>query len=208
MKLKIFEVGPFAENTYLLENEDASVLVDPGFANETEYNTFKNALENELIAVVLTHAHVDHILGLSRVLRDHDVPVYLSDKDYFLWENFESQSRMFGFNVAGFDFKPEILPADDIFEIGAFSFRCLYTPGHAPDHISLYLEEEELLLAGDALFKQSIGRTDLYKGDMDLLAKSIREKLYTLPDNTVVYPGHGPKTTIGDEKKTNPFVKA
>jgi glyoxylase-like metal-dependent hydrolase (beta-lactamase superfamily II) len=115
---------------------------------------------------------------------------------------------MFGINQGGLDFIPENLPTDDVFEIGSFTFKCLYTPGHSPDHLSLYFEDDGVLLAGDTLFKESIGRTDLYKGSLEVLEKSIREKLYTLPAETVVYPGHGPETNIAHEKKNNPFVQA
>jgi len=131
----------------------------------------------------------------------------LSDKDRFLWENFGSQAQMFGISQGGFDFIPEALPESGSFKISLFSFECLYTPGHSPDHISLYFEQDQMLIAGDALFKESIGRTDLYKGDFSLLEKSIKEKLYTLPDEVTVYPGHGPSTTIAHEKHHNPFVK-
>jgi glyoxylase-like metal-dependent hydrolase (beta-lactamase superfamily II) len=208
MDIKIFEVGPFAENTYLLSENDSAILIDPGFSNETEYQSFKNALSNkELEAIVLTHAHVDHVLGLQRVLKDFDVKVYVNSDDLFLWKNFGSQATMFGLNQVAFSFTPESLPKDAVFEVGNFTFNCLYTPGHSPDHTSLYFEEEELVIAGDALFKGSIGRTDLYQGDFEVLEKSIKEKLYTLPENTKVYPGHGPVTTIGFEKENNPFVK-
>lgn len=207
MDIQKFETGPFLENTYLLTIEDEHLLIDPGFSTEPEYQQVKKALTGELKAVVLTHAHVDHVLGLNRLLRDFEVPVYLSDKDRFLWENFGSQAQMFGLNQGGFDFIPEALPESGIFKISTFGFECLYTPGHSPDHISLYFEEEQFLIAGDALFKESIGRTDLYKGDFSLLEKSIKEKLYTLPDDVKVYPGHGPSTTIGHEKRHNPFVK-
>jgi glyoxylase-like metal-dependent hydrolase (beta-lactamase superfamily II) len=210
MDIKIFEVGPFAENTYLLIKGDKAILIDPGFAQEPEFQTFKSVLSKsgiELEAIVLTHAHVDHVMGVQRVLKDFDIPVYLNHEDLFLWENFGNQATMFGLNQVGFSFTPEELPKEGIFTVGAFSFECLYTPGHAPDHTALYFKDEQLVIAGDALFKQSIGRTDLYKGDFELLAQSIRTKLYTLPDNTVVYPGHGESTTIGFEKKHNSFVK-
>ncbi|MEX0719921.1 MAG: MBL fold metallo-hydrolase [Balneolaceae bacterium] len=207
METKVFEVGPFLENTYLLTKEGNSILIDPGFSNETEYQQFKSALKGELKAIVLTHAHVDHVLGLSRVKRDFDVPVYLNKEDTFLWENFGSQAQMFGINQTGFSFEPEPLPSEGPFSIGNFEFECLYTPGHSPDHVSLHFKEEQLVIAGDALFRESIGRTDLYKGDFQTLEKSIQEKLYALPDGTKVYPGHGPETTIGHERKLNPFVK-
>lgn len=207
MEVQIFEVGPFLENTHLLTRNGKHILIDPGFSTEPEYQRFKDALSGELEAIVLTHAHVDHVLGLSRVLRDFEVPVYLCNKDRFLWKNFGSQAQMFGINQGGFDFVPEVLPSEGDFEIGEFTFTCLYTPGHSPDHISLYFEPDDLLIAGDALFKESIGRTDLYKGNFEVLEKSIKEKLYTLPEETTVYPGHGPTTTIGHEKKNNPFIK-
>jgi glyoxylase-like metal-dependent hydrolase (beta-lactamase superfamily II) len=207
MEVQIFEVGPFLENTHLLTEGDQHLLIDPGFAREPEFQEFKEAVHGELKGIVLTHAHVDHVLGLSRTLRDYEVPVYLCDKDRFLWNNFGNQAQMFGVNQGGFDFEPEVLPSEGEFKIGDFTFTCLYTPGHAPDHISLYFKSDKVLIAGDTLFKESIGRTDLYEGNFEVLEKSIREKLYTLPDDTKVYPGHGPQTTIEHEKQHNPFVK-
>ena len=210
MQIKKFEVGPFLENTYLISSERESIVIDPGFSNEAEFKNF-NAylLENglTLIAIVLTHAHVDHVLGLQRALKDFDLPVYLNTEDLFLWENFGNQATMFGLNQVGFSFTPEPLPSEGIFKISDFEFECLYTPGHSPDHTSLYFKEEGFLIAGDALFRESIGRTDLYKGDFEVLEKSIKEKLFSLPGETTVYPGHGPATTIAHEKKYNPFVK-
>lgn len=208
MDIKIFEVGPFAENTYLLIQEDSAILIDPGFSNETEYQSFQSALkEVTLDAIVLTHAHVDHVLGLQRVQKDHDVKVYVNTDDLFLWNNFGSQATMFGLNQVAFSFTPESLPKDEEFEVGGFKFECLYTPGHSPDHTSLYFKDEGFVIAGDALFNGSIGRTDLYQGSFEVLEQSIKEKLYTLPGNTKVYPGHGPVTTIEAEKAGNPFVK-
>lgn len=211
MQVHSFTVGPFAENTYLLQIGDEALLIDPGFFEEHEYDAFKDKLdqlEAKLSAVVLTHAHVDHILGLHRVKNEFDVPVYLNDTDNYLWTQFPSQAQRFGFKAEPFDFQPKALPEKKGWEISGVTFDVLYTPGHSPDHISLYSNEHEIVIAGDALFKQGIGRTDLYKGDFNVLEKSIREKLYTLPDDTEVYPGHGPKTTIGYEKQNNPFVKA
>jgi glyoxylase-like metal-dependent hydrolase (beta-lactamase superfamily II) len=132
----------------------------------------------------------------------------LNTEDLFLWENFGNQATMFGLRQVGFSFTPESLPANSIFTLGQFEFECLYTPGHSPDHTALYFKDQGFCIAGDALFNESIGRTDLYKGDFDLLVNSIREKLYVLPDDTTIYPGHGPATTIIHEKQNNPFVKA
>lgn len=210
MKLHSFTVGPFAENTYLLINGVDALLVDPGFNESAELQAFQKKLDKSqasLKGVILTHAHVDHVLGLQKVLNAYDVPVYLNDTDRYLWNNFASQAQMFGFRASDFNFTPEPLPAKKGWTIGSFTFHNIYTPGHAPDHISLYHKESEILIAGDALFREGIGRTDLYKGSIEVLKKSIQEKLYSLPDGTTVYPGHGPKTTIGHEKKTNPFVR-
>lgn len=211
MEVEKFTVGPFAENTYVLIEGDQALLVDPGFMEDNEYQSVLSSIQNDditLYAVLLTHAHVDHVLGLHKVLDDYEVPVYLSDKDRYLWDNFSSQASMFGFQTRGFSFDPKPLPVQPEWSIGNFSFEVRYTPGHSPDHVSLYSESDSVVIAGDALFKEGIGRTDLYKGDFKTLEQSIRQQLYTLPDETVVYPGHGPETTIGHEKQSNPFVKS
>ncbi len=210
MDIKIFEVGPFAENTYLLCRENEALLIDPGFFDPREYLEFVDEMEQRSVAlkaIVLTHAHVDHVLGLERVLKEYDVPVYLNHSDLFLWNNFPNQAALFGVRTTGFDFVPHPLPEIQNYSIGKFTFDVLYTPGHSPDHVSLYFQEEGMLIAGDVLFYESIGRTDLYKGDFDELANSIRIKLYSLPADTVVYPGHGPKTSIAHEKTQNAFVR-
>lgn len=209
MDIQSFTVGPFSENTYLITLDGKAIIIDPGFFDDNEYTRFSKSLEAsgaELIAVVLTHAHVDHVLGLDKVLKDHSIPVYLNDNDTHLWDRFPEQAAMFGLKSKGFDFTPEPLPEQVDFEIGPFKFDILFTPGHSPDHVSLYFKKDQLLIAGDVLFRESIGRTDLYKGSFELLASSIREKLYILPDEIAVYPGHGPATTIGHEKTNNPFV--
>ncbi|MEX0660897.1 MAG: MBL fold metallo-hydrolase [Balneolaceae bacterium] len=209
MKIQKFEVGPFGENTYLLVKSGEAVVIDPGFSNESEFGLFEKALSEsgaELIAVVLTHAHVDHILGLTRLLKKYPLDVYLNYSDLYLWNRFPEQATMFGIQAAKINTEPKELPVRKDFTLGSFSMDVRYTPGHAPDHVSIYFEQDNVVIAGDALFKQSIGRTDLYKGDFDLLAKSIRKELYTLPNETRVLPGHGPETTIGFEKKNNSFV--
>ena len=210
MDVKQYTVGPFAENTYLITQQGKSILIDPGFFDPRELSVFKDDLEesnSELIAICLTHAHIDHVMGLEKVLKEFDVPVYLNHSDLYLWNNYPDQALRFGFRTSGFDFTPMELSEQKKFGLGPFTFDVIYTPGHSPDHVSLYFPDEDLLIAGDALFRESIGRTDLYKGDLELLTESIREKLYTLPDKTKVLSGHGPSTTIGYEKANNSFVK-
>lgn len=203
-------MGPFAENTYLLTEGNDALLVDPGFSNEKEFKQFRSELANSgslLKAVLLTHAHIDHVLGLPAVLKAFDVDVYLNHTDLTPWNNISQQASMFGLQADNLDFIPNELPGNGTLSIGSFRMDLLYTPGHAPEHVSIYFEDDNVVLAGDTLFRQSVGRTDLYKGDSDLLKKSIREKLYMLPDETTVYPGHGTVTTIGEEKRENPFLR-
>jgi glyoxylase-like metal-dependent hydrolase (beta-lactamase superfamily II) len=210
MKIKRFEVGPFAENTYLLIKDNDALLIDPGFSSDDEFDEFRNELANTgatLTAVILTHAHIDHVLGLPLVLDAFDVVVYLNHTDLTPWNKISEQASMFGLRAENIGFTPEKLPDEGILSIGSFEMELFFTPGHAPDHVSFYFKDQQMVIAGDTLFRQSVGRTDLYKGDSDLLKASIKEKLYTLPDETLVYPGHGPKTSIGEEKKTNPFVR-
>jgi len=211
VKFLSFTVGPFQENTYLVIKGDEALLIDPGFSTNSEFVTMREALEAsgaELKHILLTHAHIDHTLGLNVALHRYEVPVWLNHSDLTVWENSESQAAMFGIRAGGFSFTPRPLEELDSLELGSFTLTTLFTPGHSPDHISIYFKEAETLIAGDALFRESIGRTDLYGGDAGVLADSIREKLYTLPDETRVLPGHGPETTIGHEKVNNPFVTA
>ncbi|AXJ00821.1 Glyoxylase, beta-lactamase superfamily II [Cyclonatronum proteinivorum] len=209
--IETLTVNPFSQNTFLLIRDRAALLIDAGFSKASELNQMIDLLDDhkaQLKAIVITHAHVDHVMGLQRVLDRFDVPVYMSHADMYLWENSHKQVEMFGVSMRPFDFIPEPLPHDAACEIAGFRFLSLFTPGHAPDHVSLYFEEDGFVVAGDVLFNGSIGRTDLYKGDFELLKKSIFEKIYTLPESTEVYCGHGPKTIVGHEKKFNPFVKA
>jgi len=211
MHIEILTVNPFSQNTYLLIQDKAALLIDAGFSAPSEFNSMVDVLREhnaELKAIILTHAHIDHIMGLQRTIDRYDVPVYLSHADLYLWQNSHTQGNFFGIKLNRFDFMPEPLPLDAPFEVAGFRMMVLNTPGHSPDHVSLYFEEHGFVIAGDVLFNGSVGRTDLYKGNFDLLAKSIREKMYVLPDSTEVYPGHGPKTLIGHEKKFNGFVTA
>ena len=210
MEIVQFTAGPFSVNTYLLIQDRKGLLIDPGFFTNEEFQLFRERVEEEkceLVAILLTHAHVDHVFGLSLVLSRYDAPVYLSHEDLTVWNNFELQAKKYGFQHGGFDFIPEELPSNSSVTVNGFTFETLFTPGHSPDHISFYFKVHDFLIAGDALFRESIGRTDLYKGDLNTLLTSIRTRLYSLPHQTVVYPGHGPATTIGHEIENNPFTK-
>lgn len=210
MKIFSYEVNPFRENTYLLINEEKALLFDPGFYTASEMNIFLQTLQQNnatLEAILLTHAHLDHVFGIEMVRNRFEVPVYLHPEDQFFWDNYMASAAMFGFQVQPFDFNPEPLPLDPSFKMAGVDFDVRFTPGHAPGHVSYYIKEIGTVISGDALFRESVGRTDLHKGDFNILENSIRTQLYTLPDETRVLSGHGPETTIGHEKRHNPFVR-
>ena len=210
MQIQRFEVGPFAQNTYLLWDDSRhSVLIDAGFSNDREFDMLFEFLEKhnlDIDLILLTHAHVDHILGLYGLFKKINSPLYHFKKEAFLWENFEHQARMFGINAILPSVSPFSLTHNQVIKLQSIEIKVLYTPGHAPDHCSFFIENEGILLSGDALFKESIGRTDLYKGDLSLLLFSIRKELLELGDEVNVFPGHGPSTTIGHEKFYNPYL--
>jgi hydroxyacylglutathione hydrolase len=210
MQIQQFQVNPFQENTYLVSQDGRAIVFDPGFFNATETQIFLQAvtqLNTKIEAIVLTHAHLDHIFGVDKILNRFDVPVYLHPDDLYFWENYMVSAARFGIDVKPFDFTPEPLLATPSAEIAGMHFDIRHTPGHAPGHLSFYAPSAGFVISGDALFRESVGRTDLHKGDFSVLKQSIRTQLFTLPDETEVYSGHGPKTTIGHEKRHNPFVR-
>lgn len=207
-----FEVGPLQENTYLAGLRGEAVLVDPGFVNKSEFDRFAAALEQNnwtLKAVLLTHAHVDHVAGLPYVLDVWpEVDVFLSDRNRGVWQTLPVQSELFGVPMRPLHVDPKPFPSGGLLQVGNLKVDVLHTPGHSPDHCAFWFRKHDVLISGDVLFKESIGRTDIYGGDAQQLTRSIRDVVYALPDNVRVLPGHGPETTVGWEKSHNPFVQA
>ncbi len=208
--LKSFTFNPFQQNTYLLyDNEGTAFIIDPGNSTSSENTILKNFIEEKnlkLTRLLLTHAHIDHILGNKFIFDTYGLlPEAHTEENYFI-EKMPQTANMYGvpFDASPF---PEkfIIPGDKI-KLGAYEFETLFTPGHSPGSISFYNKENKVVLSGDVLFRQSIGRTDLPKGDHETLLRSIREKLFVLPDDVKVFSGHGPSTTIGFEKQNNPFL--
>jgi glyoxylase-like metal-dependent hydrolase (beta-lactamase superfamily II) len=198
--------GLFAENCYIVADREAreAVLVDPG----EEAELFLARLRSEaltLTAIWLTHAHLDHVAGVGAVKERLDVPIWLHPADRSLYDRAPDQARMF----LGTDMPPlppperSIVPGDPM-RVGRCEFDVRFVPGHSPGSVAFVTEG--LALAGDVLFAGSVGRVDLPGGDGAALLRSIRTQLLTLPDETVVYPGHGPETTIGRERSMNPFL--
>jgi glyoxylase-like metal-dependent hydrolase (beta-lactamase superfamily II) len=205
-----FPVGPLQCNCTILGDPASrnAVVIDPGDDAEAILQRL-TALGLRAVALVHTHAHFDHVGATRGVAEKTKAGIHLHEDDLFLYENLEMQGSAFGF---AFD---PVLPVSrfvsdgDTVSAGAIEVGVLHTPGHTPGSICFHLAGgKPLLFSGDTLFQRSIGRTDLWGGDGRAIVQSIRNRLYSLPEETIVVPGHGPETTIGAEKAMNPFVRA
>jgi len=211
MKIKTFTFNPIQENTYLVYDEtNEAVVIDAGCISEIEKRALKNYIEdNELTLkrVLNTHLHFDHQFGNKFLYNTFGIKPEAGKEDEYLLENVIAQTRSFGMAV---DEEAQPLGGyitdNQEIKFGNTTFKAFHVPGHSPGSMAFYDEKEGVLFAGDVLFRASIGRTDLPKGDYATLINSITDKLLPLPDSTVVYSGHGPATTIGFEKKNNPFL--
>jgi len=211
MKIKSFAFNPFQENTFVVYDETKEcIIIDPGCYTEkerTELRRFITSEELKPVKLINTHCHIDHVLGNKFVSELWDLELYMNKEDLPLLENAGNIGKMYGMeDYEGSPYPKHFLAQDDTLTFGESSFKILFTPGHAPGHICLYSKENNLLIAGDVLFQGSIGRTDLPGGDYDTLIGSIKTKLLPLDENTIVYCGHGPSTSIGKEKMSNPFL--
>ena len=212
IKIKIFEFNPIQVNTYILYDDTMEcVIIDPGCYGVTEEDVLKNFIDSEKlkpVKVINTHAHTDHILGNHFVIENYNVGLEIhKGGDYFI-KNAASWAEMLGFHIDIVDQPTKYLEDNDIITFGNSELEVAFTPGHADGSICLISRKDKFVISGDVLFSGSVGRTDLPTGNFELLEKSIKEKLYTLDDDYTVYPGHGPSTTIGTEKHSNPFVSA
>ncbi len=212
IKIQSFTFNGFQENTYVLFDESKKcIIIDPGCYEQNEKLELERFIvDNELepVKLINTHCHIDHVLGnrfvaekwsLDLEMHELDLPTLHSVKDY---------CQLYGFH--NYEESPEpstFLKEGDMIHFGNSSLDILFTPGHAPGHIVLYSNEQHFVIGGDVLFQMSIGRTDLPGGDYDTLINSIKDKLLPLDEQTKVYSGHGPSTTIEFEKTNNPFLK-
>jgi hydroxyacylglutathione hydrolase len=197
-------VGALRTNCYVLESRGESIIVDPGDEGERILRLV-NDLGTRTTRIIATHTHFDHVLAVGTVRKTLNVPFLIHIDDLSLLESMQSRVRQFiGFEVPPPPSVDGFLKDGEILTLGNEKIRILHTPGHSPGSISISIGDA--IFTGDALFNQSIGRTDLPGGDLRTLLHSIREKLFKLDDETTVYPGHGPETTIGDEKLANPLV--
>lgn len=211
LQIKTFVFNPFQENTYVLYDETKeAIIIDPGcYLPEEENEIIAFIEENKLTPVRLlnTHGHIDHILGNRFIKEKYNLPLEAHQDDEFLMEDAKNYGASFGIIM-----KEEPLMIDkylnenDRIEFGNSILNILHVPGHSPGSIVFYNEEQKILIGGDVLFNDSIGRTDLPAGNYDLLSKGIKEKIFALDENIEVYPGHGISTSIAKEKKHNPFL--
>ena len=206
MKIEKFVLGSLATNCYLIENEESKelIVVDPAICPDYLINHVKsNGFTPK--AVFLTHGHFDHVMGLDRWVKEFDIPVYLHEAEKEILANPKlNLSWMFGKNYQ-FD-QVVCLKDGDIVNLAGFTFQVIHTPGHTAGGCCYYEEAEEVLISGDTLFRFSVGRSDFPTGSTKVLQQSIRERLFVLPDEVMVYPGHNSNTCIGEEKMHNPFV--
>jgi len=202
--------GPFQENTFVLFDESKEcVIIDPGCYNSKEQQELKIFItEKQLKPVQLlnTHCHVDHVAGNAFVYETYKLLPVIHKEDLKILEGQERVCAMYGLNCEVSPLPSTFIEDGDEISFGQTKLKVIFTPGHAPGHVVFYHQETGIVINGDVLFSGSIGRTDLPYGDFATLENSIKTKMYTLPEETVVYCGHGPETTIGEEKYNNPFV--
>lgn len=207
-----FTFNFFEENTYLLYSDEGhAVIIDPGCSQPSEERQLVDFVEKNGLTIKeiwLTHAHIDHVLGLAFCVQKWGVNFRLHSLEVPQLKAVEAYAPNYG--VFNFSLPQaqglEIIPG--LLSLGNLAFQVLFVPGHSPGHVAFYHAESGRIWSGDVLFQSSVGRTDLPGGDFDTLAQSIRNQLYSLPEDTVVFPGHGSSTTIGLEKRSNYFVRA
>ena len=209
--IKKFIFNPFQVNSYLIYDETLEcVLVDASCYEEKEKKELKSFLAKHkltLVKNISTHCHIDHILGNTFVAENFGVYPEYHEESVPFFLTAKEIGNSFGFALEDFPPPEGFIQNGDIISFGNNQLRVIYTPGHAAGSICLYHEKEGFVMTGDVLFKETIGRTDLPSGNFNLLMRSIREKLFALPDETIIYPGHGPETTIGYEKANNSFIR-
>jgi len=205
-----FENNPYQENTYILFDETGEcAIIDPGMYTAPEQNVVVNFIrDNKLKPVLLlnTHCHIDHVLGNKFIFDQYALKPKFHIGELPVIEAIVAYAPMMGFRYEVSPLPDEYLPENGTIKFGNTEISLIFSPGHSPAHLCFYHKKGNILVGGDVLFRNSIGRTDLPGGNFNQLVKNIREKLFTLPDDCIVYPGHGPETTIGFEKQTNPFL--
>lgn len=209
-QIKRFTFNPFSENTYVLYDASKEcVVIDPGMSDpeeEQELTTFLQSQNLKVVRLLNTHCHIDHVLGNNFVATTYRVPLEIHEKDLDVLRAVPTYSAAYGFPKYREVLPEKFLQEGEDVAFGQTRLQVLFAPGHAPGHVVFYHQESQNVIGGDVLFQRSIGRTDLPGGNHATLLHSIRTKLFTLPDEVTVHPGHGPETTVGAEKASNPFL--
>lgn len=204
MNIKRMSLGPLGTNCYIVYKGNDALIIDPG-GDEREVITFLDEHQLKPLAILLTHAHFDHIGAVDALRHFYHIDVYLGqDEEDWLENPLLNRSTLMGKEIS--TESPEHLLTPDKLNIGDFSIDVLHTPGHSPGSSSFVFKNAHFVVSGDVLFRHGVGRTDLPGGSFPQLKDSILNQLYHLPDDYIVYPGHGPETTIAEEKQNNPFV--
>jgi hydroxyacylglutathione hydrolase len=211
VQIKAFTFNPFAENTYLIWDDDTmdAAIIDPGVSTNDEQKILVEYISEKKLSIkylINTHCHIDHILGCKFIKEKYNPIYYAPEKDLILFDNASKQAEMFAIELNVPPKPDKLIDSQPDILLGNSTIKFLFTPGHTPGEYCLYLEKEKFCITGDVLFKEGIGRTDLWGGDYKTLINSIEEKLLKLPDDVIIYPGHGESSTIGYEKKYNPFL--
>lgn len=211
LEIKFFTLSPIQENTYILYNEQREcIIIDPGAYYNDEKEQIKSFIDKKNlipIALINTHCHLDHIFGNKYIAETYGLTLQIHPLEQQVLEFGPTAGLMYNLPFDNYNGKISFLNEGDIINIGYDILEVFHTPGHSPGSICFYCRAQGFIIGGDVLFNRSIGRTDLPMGDHETLLKSIREKLFLLPDEVIVYSGHGKPTTIGEEKQFNPFLQ-
>lgn len=209
IQIQNFVFNPFMENTYVLYDETKeAIIIDPGCYDQAEKDELVDFIESKglkVVKLINTHCHIDHVFGNAFVKKKFQVSLYIHPEDEATLRSVEVYAPAYGFQDYQTTEADEFFQEGEKVKFGNSELDILFAPGHAPGHVVLVNQQEKICIGGDVLFDGSIGRTDLPGGDFDTLIQSIHEKLFALPDEVTVYPGHGGTTTIGKEKVSNPF---
>lgn len=210
LKVEKFMANPLQENSYVVSDDSGlCIFIDPGFYFPEEFNEVKNYVKvNNLKPVLIanTHCHFDHIMGVEFIRNEYEIPFITHPDDAFWIVNAIEQGQLFGYEMDTVKAPDSFFQKDEELKFGNTSFEVIHIPGHSPGHVVFYSKDANVLIAGDVLFYGSIGRSDLPGGDHQKLVSNIKDKLFKLPDETKVFCGHGPETSLGIEKKSNPFL--
>ena len=210
MHVKTFTFNAFMENTYLLYDETReAIVIDAGMNSSVENQIFKDFIKENGLTLkyhLLTHAHVDHVLGSEFLVKEYQIYPMMHREGMQILDTMEHFVSVYGLNPTKMILPKVYLSENEPFQFGNSELSILHTPGHASGSLCFVNKESKFVITGDVLFKESIGRTDLPTGNLEVLMQSIKEKLFALDDDFIVYPGHGGFTSIGYEKSHNPFL--